>query len=265
MEIYGGVRGGKRKNWLNVWAISVFLHGWMNKKQCNSCSMSGARCKQWSRSCGVSIYQGPTFINEYCQAAIQIWLIKTEVGVMICLGQGGLCSPGASSSVLIQFVSYCPLWREKDVYFSYLWVSLLPSFLIHHEIPRTTEFTKTESFTVSLIMWTQSIRTPKSKLYHSVEHLHTQPPLSLKGIFVCDISLFGEWHSKSMIPHWKGISSLRRHVILHYLFSRLSLWVCVEFNTKLWIFCSSYHGNQQLQHTSPVWWRIQEGGESQCA
>ena len=49
-------------------------------------------------------HQGSAFINAYCQAAmdlsmhvvkpLQTWLIETEgnMGLMICLGQGGLRS-----------------------------------------------------------------------------------------------------------------------------------------------------------------------------
>ena len=52
-------------------------------------------------------HQGATFINAYCQAAmslsmhvvkpLQTWLIETEgnMGLMICLGQGGLRSLSA--------------------------------------------------------------------------------------------------------------------------------------------------------------------------
>ena len=39
-------------------------------------------------------HQGPIFINAYCQAATNL-VIETEVGVMICLGQGGLRSASA--------------------------------------------------------------------------------------------------------------------------------------------------------------------------
>ena len=49
---------------------------------------------------GVAFGQlGPTFINVYIVKLLQTLLIKTEgnIRVMICLGQGGLCSPNVSS------------------------------------------------------------------------------------------------------------------------------------------------------------------------
>ena len=45
-------------------------------------------------------HPGSIFIDVYCQAKLlPTWLIETEVAVMICLGQGGLCSMSAFSGV----------------------------------------------------------------------------------------------------------------------------------------------------------------------
>ena len=67
-KVYGEVRSGTRKNWLNF-SIDLDLLRWVNdeKNHNNNCSMTWSWCSD-PEALGLALHhQGPTFINAYCQ------------------------------------------------------------------------------------------------------------------------------------------------------------------------------------------------------
>ena len=87
MKRYGGVLRSTVKYWLN-YVGDVGILRWVNelKKHHNGGSIPRSWCRQWSKTFGVSLSQPRLNI-----------ITLGKMGVMICLGQGCLHSPSASS------------------------------------------------------------------------------------------------------------------------------------------------------------------------